>query len=185
MGISSKEMKISKKKKNAFSHDHMLTSWFKFQLDSSSGVGCSESAYIHTHIHTYIYKSISGQNRSRNPEIENIIFREKNKVSHHNNMFSALRLDHLWHRPCFYTSVLVMSSCVYFRVFFLRCIHLLPMSVRLLMRVPLWRFFIINSFSDRHKSQARTPGSYTEHLLRKVHVNPEQKNSETQLQLYT
>ena len=33
----------------------MMTSWFKFQLVSSNGVGCSESAYIHTHIHTYIH----------------------------------------------------------------------------------------------------------------------------------
>ena len=44
------------------------------------------------------------------------------------------------------------------------------MSVRLLMSVPLWRFMIMNSFSNRHKSQARAPGSYTEHLLRKVQV---------------
>ena len=33
----------------------MKTSWFKFQLVSSNGVGCSESAYIHTYIHTYIH----------------------------------------------------------------------------------------------------------------------------------
>ena len=30
----------------------MLASWFKFQLDSSNGVGCSETAYIHTQIHS-------------------------------------------------------------------------------------------------------------------------------------
>ena len=44
-GISPKKMKISKNKKNAFSDNHMLTSWFKFQLDNSNGVGCSEGAY--------------------------------------------------------------------------------------------------------------------------------------------
>ena len=51
-GISPKKMKISKKKKNAVSDNHMLTSWFKFQLDRSSGVGCSESAYTNTYIVT-------------------------------------------------------------------------------------------------------------------------------------
>ena len=43
-----------KKEKNAFSDNHMLTSWFKFQLDSSSGVGCSERTYTNTYIHKYI-----------------------------------------------------------------------------------------------------------------------------------
>ena len=36
----------------------MMTSWFKFQLVSSNGVGCSESAYIHIHTHTYIHTYI-------------------------------------------------------------------------------------------------------------------------------
>ena len=45
-GISPKEITISKKEKKEFS------SWFKFQLDSSNGVGCSDSAYIHTQIHS-------------------------------------------------------------------------------------------------------------------------------------
>ena len=39
-------MKMSKKKTNAFSDNHMLTSWFKFQLDSSNGVGRNENASI-------------------------------------------------------------------------------------------------------------------------------------------
>ena len=30
----------------------MYTSWFKFQLISSNGVGCSEGAYIHIYIHS-------------------------------------------------------------------------------------------------------------------------------------
>jgi len=42
-----------KKQKNAFQDNHMLTSWFKFQLDSSSGVCCSESAYTNTYIHSH------------------------------------------------------------------------------------------------------------------------------------
>ena len=31
----------------------MLTSWFKFQLDSSSGVGCSERTYTNTYIYSH------------------------------------------------------------------------------------------------------------------------------------
>ena len=46
---------MSKKKTNAFSDNHMLTSWFKFQLDSSSGVGCSERTYTNTYIHKDIH----------------------------------------------------------------------------------------------------------------------------------
>ena len=42
-----------KKEKNAFSDNHMLTSWFKFQLDSSSGVGCSERTYTNTYIYSH------------------------------------------------------------------------------------------------------------------------------------
>ena len=53
MGISSKKNENFKKEKNAFSHDHMLTSWFKFQLDSSSGVGCSERTYTNTYIYSH------------------------------------------------------------------------------------------------------------------------------------
>ena len=52
-GISPKKMKMSKKKKNAVSDNHMLTSWFKFQLDSSSGVGCSERTYTNTYIYSH------------------------------------------------------------------------------------------------------------------------------------
>ena len=51
-GISPKKNENFKKQKNAFSDYHMLTSWFKFQLDISSGVGCSESAYTNTYIVT-------------------------------------------------------------------------------------------------------------------------------------
>jgi len=31
----------------------MKTSWFKFQLVSSNGVGCSESAYTNTYIYSH------------------------------------------------------------------------------------------------------------------------------------
>ena len=41
----------------------MKTSWFKFQLVSSNGVGCSESAYIHIHIHTYIHTYIHSDSK--------------------------------------------------------------------------------------------------------------------------
>ena len=47
-GISPKKKSKKKKEKNAFSDNHMEISWFKFQLASSNGVGCS----AHTHIHT-------------------------------------------------------------------------------------------------------------------------------------
>ena len=51
-GISPKKIKFQKRKKNAFSDKHMLTSWFKFQLDVSNGVGCSDGAYTNTYMHT-------------------------------------------------------------------------------------------------------------------------------------
>ena len=54
-GISPKKKEENvKKEKNAFSDNHMLNSWFKFQLDSSSGVDCSERTYTNTYIHKYI-----------------------------------------------------------------------------------------------------------------------------------
>ena len=51
-GISPKKNENFTKEKNEFSDNHMLTSWFKFQLDSSRGVGCSERTYTNTYINT-------------------------------------------------------------------------------------------------------------------------------------
>ena len=53
--ISQNNENFKKQKKNAFSDYHMLTSWFKFQLDRSSGVDCSESAYTNTYIHCHTH----------------------------------------------------------------------------------------------------------------------------------
>ena len=44
-GISPQKPKNSKNKKNAFGDDYMLTPWFKYQLASSNGVGCSVGTY--------------------------------------------------------------------------------------------------------------------------------------------
>ena len=41
-----------RKKKKDF---HMYTAWLKFQLASSNGIDCSESAYTNTYIHTYTH----------------------------------------------------------------------------------------------------------------------------------
>ena len=50
-GRSQKKKKRKEKKMFSDNH-HMETSWFKCQLASSNGVGCSEDTYTNTYIVT-------------------------------------------------------------------------------------------------------------------------------------
>ena len=49
------------------------------------------------------------------------------------------------------------------------CIHLPPISFLLFILLGLFAFFIMQSFSNKQKSQYELPGLYTEHFLMIFH----------------
>ena len=83
-------------------------------------------------------------------------------------MYSASRISEagrwVWH------SEAALSLQQYSKVLFLRCLHLFPISVLLLIRLPLCRFLIMATFSDRHRSQDFPPVWQTSQVLRYFHV---------------